>query len=187
MKQFLQVCRFLCALTVMTVLSASACSDDDDKDKQPKEAWECESFMIEAYTSDGGNPYLDKNGVDQSNYPLGVVITPDKMIAGENEKKISFGNDGIIYHLANRETESEFWQKYGTYKIEGNQLIVEDGYFGTFFPGGQECPAQFGASEVTHEILEWTDTRRSIRQTQLDGNTGTRIICTTNFRRSEAV
>ena len=182
MKQFLQVCRFLCALTVMTVLSASACSDDEDKDKQPKEAWECESFMIEAYTSDGGNPYLDENGVDQSNNPLGELIEGNQLYT------LSFDKDGHIYQLNIVGLEHEiYWGDCGTYKVEGNQLLVSEEAVDLFFPLNQQWPRGFDRTETTHEILEWTDTRRSIRQTQLDGNTGTRIICTTNFRRSEAV
>lgn len=174
MKQFLKWCIYTLAL--MVVGGISACSNDDEVEHF-EQAWEYESFMIEAYTADGKNPYLDENGIDRSNYPLGELITEPQ---GE---KINFGSDGHLYLLRYYGWENETrWDDCGTYNVDGNQLFI-DGYVDMFFPANQQWPAGFSRTDVTHEVLEWTDTKLSIRQVQLDSNSGTRIICTDNFRR----
>lgn len=163
-------------LVLFFTLAICACSNDSSTEERtaPKISWEYESFVCEAYDAQGGNPYV-RDGVNSSRYPLGELITRDRM-EGEQQMLISFADDGNLY------TFDTTWRKESSYKVQGNYLILDPDCF-VFFPSGQTAPAGFGATEVTHEILAWTDSLLSIRQVQTDSHTGTRLIFTEKFRR----
>lgn len=166
---------------LILAVGLSACSSDDSESgvNDPEVVWEYESFVCEAYARDGSNPYLNDQGKDMSKYPLGKVITRDEM-NGEQDLKISFGEDGYIYKKSNW-GDGEVWHKYAPYKVEGNFMTGEG--CNIFFPAAQVAPRYFGATDVTNEILEWSDTRLCVKQTQVDENLGITLIFTNNFRR----
>lgn len=158
-------------------LFLTACDEETEKESgQPRVTWEYESLMCEGYDANGENPYIIEGEEHPVNYPLGKLITRDEM-GGEENIKICFGDDGILYTFVSG------WRKESSYRIEGKNLILDEGCT-FFFPMNQEAPPGFGASTVTHEILEWTDKRISIREVQTDASTGTRLIFTNNFRRA---
>lgn len=170
-----KLCRTVGMLALAVSLNASMCSEDEEE-KLPefKSVWRYESFMFEAYTADGKNPYIREDGEDTSKYPLGVVITRDKM-HGEERVMYAFGADGFIYSCFS----DGDWRQFEPYRWDGGKYI--EGVFGTFFPIGQTAPPGFGATEITNEVLKHTDTELQVKQTQVDGNTGTRIINLNNF------
>lgn len=162
-------------LVLFFTLVICACSGDSFTEQTaPKVSWEYESFVCEAYDALGGNPYI-RDGVNTSPYPLGKLITRDQM-KSEQRMLISFADDGYLYSF------NTSWEKASTYKVEGQYLIL-DPACSVFFPWSQTAPDGFQATEITHEILAWTDSLLSIRQVQTDSYTGTRLIFTDNFRR----
>lgn len=169
-------------LVLFFTFTICACSNDSSTEQAaPKVVWEYESFVCEAYDAQGGNPYIC-DGVNTSQYPLGELITRDQMGA-ELLLLFSFADDGYLYSFYNSPyISNNSWEKVSTYKVQGDYLILDSDY-SVFFPSGQTAPKAFEATEVTHEILAWTDSLLSIRQIQTDSHTGTRLIFTENFRR----
>lgn len=174
----------MCALTVMTVLSAAACSDDDDeKMKQPKEAWLRDSFLLEAYTAGGEDPYLLDDGTSKSNFPLGVTISGSDMMNDEGWI-YDFRDDGNLYY---KEPQDEDWRRgFLTYQVEGNRLNISDseGYYGFFLPATQIVPPGYDIQNQTetNEIVKKTDTELIIKSTWVDPE-NTTLIATTHFCR----
>lgn len=154
----------------------AACSNTDEEAGKLKTIWEYESLKCEAYTANGGNPYVVDGQEHKVCYPLGKLITRDEM-KGEESLRISFGTDGVMYV-----SFGSSWEKVSSYRKEGNYLFLEEGN-AFFFPMNQTLPPGFGATEVVNEILEWSDSSISIRLVQTDAHTGTRVISTNNLRR----
>ena len=179
--QLWKLCRILGMMALALTLNSSMCSEDDEEEKTPKfkSVWQYESFVCEAYTADGSDPYLTDEGEGGSNYPLGVTITRDKMQGGEEDELYAFGEDGFIYwgHAYDDMGKMEPYQWDGGKYIEGGN--------GMFYPRGQEAPWKFWATEITNEVLKHTDTKLQVKQTMIDGNTGTRLIWTNNFVKAE--
>lgn len=162
----------------LILFGMSSCNEDSEGIKNPDVVWEYESFMFEAYSGDG-NPYI-VDGVDESNYPIGKIITRDEM-HGEQDLKVTFGDDGFIYWV-DYNSDGIKLDKLGSYNKNGN-FLTGDGCYSLFFPMKQVAPPgfDFETNEVTNEILEWTEQRLCVKQTQI--SSGMKLVTTNNFRR----
>lgn len=179
MKRCFMVRIFLYVLTAITTLSISACSKENEAE-HPQEAWLRESFLLEAYTEQGEDPYLREDGTSASQFPLGVNITGNDMLMDEGWL-YSFSDDGILYYLRSNDQE---WTGYFSYEIQGNQLKLSspEGDYGFFFPSTQVLPPGYNMTGETNEILKKTDTELCIKSTWTCTENAT-LIVTTNFRR----
>ncbi len=171
------LCQMLGVMALTLTLNSSMCSEDEETSTSAfKSVWQYESFVCEAYTADGSNPYL-ADGRIEPEYPLGVTITRDRMRV-EADDLWAFGKDGFIYRT---EISDINFGWMDSYQWDGGKYI--EGGNSMFYPAGQEAPAEFGATLITNEVLKYTDTELQVKQTQIDGKTGTRLIFTNHFVR----